>query len=166
MPRKLIATLSLCSLILAGCQSTGGLHKAPPPDTQGQQPPPPTTSEPARPESSDVPWEQARSRNMAFRAVGNEPGWNVEVEKSRQPTLFLNLDYGQRHLKVPQASVSVDEQSGTITFRGQADDTSPVELVIHRGQCQDDMSGQQLDASAKLEVGSQTYKGCGKFLFQ
>lgn len=163
MPRKLIAMMTLCTLILAGCQSNGGLRKTPPPAQQQT----PTSQADTRSESqSSAPWDQARERGMAFRAVGNEPGWEVEVEKNRQPTLFLTLDYGQHHMKVPQAEVSVDKSSGTITFHGQAEDNSPVQLVVHRGQCQDDMSGQKMDAAAKLEVGSKTYAGCGKFLLQ
>ncbi len=168
MPRKLIASLTLCSLVLAGCQSTGGMRQTPPPAPAPHptQQPATTPGQPPATEGSTTPWDQARQRGMAFRAVGNEPGWTAEVEKSHQPAMYLTLDYGQRRLQVSQADVSIDKQAGTITFRGQSADGSPVSMVVQRGQCQDGMSGQQMDASAKLQVGPKTYTGCGRFLLQ
>lgn len=112
------------------------------------------------------PWDAARARGVGFRAVGNEPGWNVEVDKGAAPPMRVVLDYGQRQVQVAHTQPFSDQASGTVGFRGNADDGTRVELTIHRGQCQDDMSGESFDASAELAVGAQHYKGCGRFLFQ
>jgi uncharacterized lipoprotein YbaY len=112
------------------------------------------------------PWDAARARGVGFRAVGNEPGWNVEVDKGAAPPMRATLDYGQRQLQVAHTQPFSDPASGTVGFRGNTDDGTRVELTIHRGQCQDDMSGESFDASAELAVGAQRYKGCGRFLFQ
>lgn len=154
--RLRLTTLSLCLLALAGCQTTGGIHE------------PATTAPPATPAAPEPasPWQQARDRGMIFRATGQDPGWSVEVQKSRTPTLFVVLDDSQRHLQVPQATPFSDPKTGTAGFRGSAEDGTPVELLIHRGQCESDMSGKQQDASAELNVGARQYQGCGRFLFQ
>lgn len=112
------------------------------------------------------PWDAARARGVGFRAVGNEPGWNVEVDKGAAPPMRVVLDYGQRQVQVAHTQPFSDQASGTVGFRGNAEDGTRIELTIHRGQCQDDMSGESFDASAELAVGAQHYKGCGRFLFQ
>jgi len=155
--------LSLGVLALAGCQTTGGTRQPAPP---GSRPAPPSTSGQAQVPSQPSPWALARERGMAFRAVGNEPGWSVEVQKSHSPTLFVALDYNQRHLQVPDSSISSDQAKGLITFSGLAKNGTPVQLRIHRGQCQDNMSGHKFAASAQLSVGAEKYKGCGRFLMQ
>lgn len=164
--RTRLALLSLCALALAGCQTAGGLHApAPPSPAPAPGAPPPSATAPGN-RAPVSPWEDARERGMAFRAAGNEPAWSVEVQKSRSPTLFVVLDYGQRHLEIPHASVSSNQETGLVTFRGNAGNGTPVELVVHRGQCQDDMSGQKFAASAALTVGTDQYTGCGQFLLQ
>ncbi|HET7267885.1 MAG TPA: hypothetical protein VFJ15_07225 [Oleiagrimonas sp.] len=155
--------LSLGVLALAGCQTTGGIHQ---PTSPGSQPASPSTTGEATTPPKPSPWALARERGMAFRAVGNEPGWSVEVEKSHSPTLFVSLQYNQRHLKVRDSSVSSDQDKGLITFSGLAKDGTPVQLLIHRGQCVDNMSGHKFAASAELDVGAKKYTGCGRFLMQ
>lgn len=155
--------LSLGVLALAGCQTTGGIH---PPTSPGSQPAPSSTTDQAEVPPKPSPWAVARERGMAFRAVGNEPGWSVEVQKSRSPTLFVSLQYNQRHLKVRDSSISSNQEKGLVTFSGLAKDGTPVQLLIHRGQCVDNMSGHKFAASAQLSVGAEKYDGCGRFLMQ
>ncbi|HET7300048.1 MAG TPA: hypothetical protein VFJ01_05290 [Oleiagrimonas sp.] len=167
MQRRLI-TLSICALALAGCQTMGGhpvSTPAPPPPASGSSSAVAPTVTPGTP-AQPSPWEVAREHGMVFRASGNQPGWSVEVQKSHTPTLFIVLDDSQRHMQVPQATIFSDPKTGTVGFRGSAQDGTPVELTIRRGQCQDNMSGAKLAAAAELDVGAAQYKGCGRFLFQ
>ncbi len=151
--------LSLGVLAMAGCQSMGGVQpSAPGANTPGTRP-----SGAAAPPS---PWAAARARGMAFRAVGSDPDWSVEVSRSHAPTMFVDISDRQRHLQIPNATVSSDQASGTVTFRGSAADGSPVELVVRRGQCQTNMSGHTTAAAVELDVGPHQYKGCGRFLIQ
>lgn len=110
------------------------------------------------------PWTQAREREIGFRAVGNEPGWLVEVPLGEQPQLHLVLDYGERELRVPGAE-AFEDADGTSGYRGQADGVD-VELRIRREDCTDSMSGEVFDASAEAHVGGDTFSGCGRFLFE
>ncbi len=167
MQRKWIV-LSVCAMVLAGCQTSGGLHTppptTPPPTSQAGTTTPPPTAPGETPTTS--PWEAARAHGMIFRASGQAPDWSVEVQKSRAPTLFIALNDQQRQLQVPNTQPLSDPKSGTVSFSGNAQDGTPVQLTIHRGQCQQDMDGEKLAASAELNIGSRQYSGCGKFLFQ
>jgi uncharacterized membrane protein len=141
-------------LVLAGCQVSTR--------PSGPSAPAPASST-AAPQQSV--WQAARERGMAFRAAGDDPGWSVEVQRSRHPTLYVVLDASQRHMQVPDAQAFSHQGKGEAGFRGTAEDGTPVELTIRRGQCQKDMSGHKL-AAAELAVGASQYTGCGKFLFQ
>jgi putative lipoprotein len=104
------------------------------------------------------PWIEAASRGIAFRAVGSEPGWFVEVDNGASPSLHATLDYGEREVIVAEA------QPANLGFTGKAADGTPVVLDIQRTRCQDGMSGEAFEAIAQLVVGDKTYRGCGAFL--
>lgn len=106
------------------------------------------------------PWDAARARGIAFRAVGNEPGWMVEVGRGETPSLHAQLDFGARTLDVASAQPRKD---GT-GFTGQTANGTKVELAIERKGCVDDMSGASFEASAQLSDGGKSYRGCGAFL--
>lgn len=109
------------------------------------------------------PWVDAQSRNIGFRAVGNEPGWYVEVGRGEAPALHALLDYGEREIDVANAKPMTGEITG---FRGTATDGTAIELRIARAPCNDGMSGEAFEASAELLVADRSYKGCGAYLFE
>jgi uncharacterized membrane protein len=104
------------------------------------------------------PWIEAASRGIVFRAVGNEPGWFVEVAKGESPALHATLDYGDREAIVAKA------QPAGLGFTGKTADGTTVVLEIQRTRCQDGMSGEAFEATARLVVGDKAYRGCGAFL--
>lgn len=108
------------------------------------------------------PWVDAQSRNIGFRAIGNEPGWYVEVGRGEAPALHAELDYGERKLDIASVTPLDAPVSG---FRGTATDGTTAELRVTREPCNDGMSGEAFEASAELVVGDRTYKGCGAYLF-
>ena len=108
------------------------------------------------------PWDDARARGVALRAVGNEPGWVVEVDRGEVPRLRAELDYGERRIEVAGAQPLT--QGDATGFRGTTSDGEPLELRIRRVRCHDGMSGHPFPASAELVVGDRTYRGCAAFL--
>lgn len=104
------------------------------------------------------PWNDALLRGIAFRAVGNEPGWYVEVEGGNRPRLRGVLDYGERPLDVQAAW----------TARGYAANTAGadvgIEVDVERAECTDGMSGQRFEARVRLSMGDRAYDGCGGWL--
>ena len=103
------------------------------------------------------PWADAASRGIAFRAVGNEPGWTVEIGTGGAPSLSAVLDYGQRKIMVAQM------RPAQLGYRGETGDGTLVALDIQRAPCQA-ASGETFEADATLTVGSESYRGCGAFL--
>lgn len=106
------------------------------------------------------PWDQARQRGIGFRAVGQEPGWLVEVGQGETPDLHLTLDNGTRQLQVGQAQ-PLAEGAG---FSGKTAEGTAVELRVVHEACTDVMSGEAFQTSAQLKVDGQTLNGCGRFL--
>ena len=105
------------------------------------------------------PWVTARERGVVYRAVGQEPGWVVEVDSGVAPSVRVELDYGQRRLHVPRSRV-LEAPKG---FKGRAD-RKTVRLHIFREACRDTMSGEAFDTRAELHVGDRVYSGCGRYL--
>lgn len=104
------------------------------------------------------PWDAAKARGAAFRAVGNEPGWLVEMGAGKTPSLHAELDYGERQIDLARTQATPDG------FQGNTADGIAIQLIAKRETCQDDMSGESFPASASLVVGDKTYRGCGRFL--
>lgn len=107
------------------------------------------------------PWFDAAERGIAFRAVGSEPGWFVEVNAGDAPRLHATLDYGERTIEVTNVAALDGDAFG---YHGTATDGSPVLLRLRHEACADGMSGEQFEASAQLTVGQMVYRGCGAFL--
>lgn len=105
------------------------------------------------------PWAEARERGVVYRAVGQEPGWVVEVGAGGRPPMRVVLDYGERRLEVPR-SQSLNAASG---FRGHAGELA-LELRIMHEACRDTMSGEHFETRAELRVNGALYRGCGRFL--
>lgn len=107
------------------------------------------------------PWAVATDAGVTFRAVGQEPGWLVEV--TDDPTdggasMTAHLDYGQRLLEATGMQREGDAWSGE-----SADGTS-ISLAVEERVCSDPMSGEQFRAAATLVVDGEEYLGCGAWL--
>lgn len=105
------------------------------------------------------PWVEARERGVHYRAVGQEPGWLVEVGQGNAPPIGLLLDYGARRLELRES----EPLPAATGFRGISG-TISVELHIRQETCHDSMSGESFATAAELRVGDRVYRGCGRFL--
>lgn len=106
------------------------------------------------------PWAQAEARGLAFRGIGTEPGWLIEVGSGAAPALHAELDYGERIVDVANAEAFAGG------YRGSTGDGVAVELRIRRETCSDGMSDQSYPAAIALTVGERSYRGCGRYLGQ
>lgn len=104
------------------------------------------------------PWNDAAARGVTFRAVGNEPGWWVEITGGARPALHATLDYGDRVLDVSELASTPGR------FSGRASNGAVVVLIAERRQCHDGMSGAAFEATVTLTAGDKVYRGCGAFL--
>mgnify|MGYP001819895105 FL=1 len=106
-----------------------------------------------------APWEDARRRGVDFRAVGNEPGWHLEIREGE--TLLLVLAYGSRRvlLDTPRRTEQGVEQ---IYSAGEGD--QQVRVNISPTFCTDAMSGESFPFTVSVDWQGEQLQGCGRAL--
>ena len=104
--------------------------------------------------------QDARARGIDFRAIGQEPGWVVELTDGGQ--ISAVLDYGATTLALPAPSAETAED-GTVAYDASTD-TDHLILRIKRKVCIDSMSGESHSSTVELLVNDKPYQGCGDWL--
>jgi putative lipoprotein len=104
--------------------------------------------------------QDARARGIDFRAIGQEPGWVVEVTDGGQISALL--DYGATSLMLPTPSTETAED-GTVIYDASTD-TDHLTMRIKRKVCIDSMSGETHPSTVELLVNEKPYQGCGDWL--
>ncbi len=110
--------------------------------------------EPAR-----APWEDARRRGVDFRAVGNEPGWQLEIRDGSQ-ILYVG-DYGMNRVMTPDPGAE-EVASGRIYHAVTEANELIVEIVDE--ECADTMQDATYPAQVTLTVNGKVLRGCGMAL--
>ena len=111
-----------------------------------------------------APWdgvffELARDRD--FRAVGQEPGWQLEIRKGAE--MRFTYDYGIYSAVTPASRVKVDSSTGTRTYHAVAEvDDLRVEIVPVA--CADTMSGRPFATTVSVTLNGRSFRGCGEEL--
>lgn len=106
-----------------------------------------------------VPWEDARRRGVDFRAVGNEPGWQLEIHSGKR--MLFEFDYGMQRIMV-QDPKWVDTDTTRAYSGVSAERNLNVEIVEQA--CVDSMSGEQFPDRVVVRLDNQQYEGCGQHL--
>lgn len=111
-------------------------------------------------EGSAAVWEAARDRGVRFRAVGQEPGWLVEVTPHQQ--IHVLADYGEITFDAPW-SEPVRDDDGTLTYLTSTAEHT-VRVVVREIPCTDTMSGEEFPLAVVLELDERALYGCGRML--
>jgi len=106
-------------------------------------------------------WEQAKLNGADFRAVGNEPGWHMEISNKRD--IVLVTDYGQHTYRLTSSVIKSLPHSNT-TIYNASNNGNMIEVVIKGDPCRDSMSGETFAATVSVLVNEKRYSGCGKAL--
>ncbi|WP_239496252.1 MliC family protein [Salinicola peritrichatus] len=96
-----------------------------------------------------------------FYASGNEPGWNVSLDR-RTTTLTLVSDYGQARDTFDYRVASVTNGSDARMVLVSDSGRLPLEMDLRAGACFDSMSGQPWPVKVTLRYGDQQWQGCGQ----
>jgi heat shock protein HslJ len=104
--------------------------------------------------------QDARARGIDFRAVGQEPGWVVELKEGDQITAVLDYSATSLMLPTPSADTAAD---GTVMYDASTD-TDHLVLSIKSKVCLDTMSGESHPSTVALMVNDKAYQGCGDWL--
>jgi putative lipoprotein len=118
--------------------------------------PPPGTAPQDRPGAPD-PWADARARGIDFRAVGQEPGWYIEIDHESQ--LRLLYDYAE-HEAVAAAPLPLVTDNQTTYAAATRDHT--VSVVSETRICRDAMSGAEYPATVTVRIDGRELHGCGR----
>ena len=106
-------------------------------------------------------WEHAKLSGVDFRAVGNEPGWDLEIRNG--DNLKFVYDYGQSELIVPAPVPQEDAEAQQAVYDVQ-NDAYALTVRILAGPCLDSMSGEQFESHVFVDLGGKTFQGCGRAL--
>jgi membrane-bound inhibitor of C-type lysozyme len=100
--------------------------------------------------------EDARARGVVYRALGNEPGWILEVGPASR--LSWTTNFGQDRFDFEQAQAATTPDGATV-YTAQQGDVS-IKASIRAERCVDD-GDVEFDHVVTVESGGQTLRGCG-----
>ncbi len=104
-------------------------------------------------------WHKAKLRGVAFRAIGQEPGWLLEITQGKEILLVTN--YGQERKSLPYVEPQEDKAARKTVFALE-DSTS---VLIEGKPCSDSMSGESFQTTVSITIGALVLNGCGRALF-
>ena len=102
-------------------------------------------------------WERAKLDGADFRAVGNEPGWSLEILAGRR--LVLLADYGATRVELPLPEPTEDPVARRTRW-----DAGEIILEVIGRACRDSMSGESFETEAIVHWQGRTLRGCGRAL--
>jgi len=103
-------------------------------------------------------WEDAKLGGIDFRALGNEPGWLVDVYVDDR--FDVQWRYGERTAELPYMRPEMPDESTTV-FRSETDEHSHV-MTLKAGGCTDTMSGFAFPVAVTIRIDGSEYTGCGR----
>ena len=106
-------------------------------------------------------WEAAKLRGVDYRALGQEPSWQLEISSERG--FLLVTDYGANRVEFPYAEPEVDQAQRTTRFSSQLGGNS-ISITIKGEKCSDIMSGETFSSRVEVSWQGETLSGCGRAL--
>ena len=106
-------------------------------------------------------WEHAKLNGVEFRAMGNEPGWYLEIRN--QDTILFVGDYGNSRYEFATPEPLINQQKHTTIYQTAAGGKS-MTITLEGRQCQDTMSGESFATTVRVALDHQHYQGCGRAL--
>ena len=104
-------------------------------------------------------WHKAKLRGVAFRAIGQEPGWLLEIKNGEEILVVTN--YGQDRNLYPYVDPQEDKAARKTVFQIDAN----TRVLIEGMPCSDSMSGENFQSTVTVTLGAQVLEGCGRALF-
>ncbi len=106
-------------------------------------------------------WEDAKLRGIGFRAVGNEPGWYLEINENEK-IVFIN-NYGENQYEFTTPEPLIDQLSRTTKYEVQ-DDTHELTITLKGKRCHDSMRDESFETAVTVIFDGKYFTGCGKAL--
>ncbi len=106
-------------------------------------------------------WEHAKLNGVDFRAVGNEPGWVLEIRE--QDRLDLNYDYGAASLSLPIVETRPEPERRRTVYVGRKG-AQTLRVVLTGEVCNDTMSDEVYAVRVVVAFDDRRLSGCGRAL--
>lgn len=106
-------------------------------------------------------WAAAKLRGVDFRALGQEPGWYLEITEGEQITYIGN--YGQDTVITPTPKPDISKQRKRTFYQVRTNEHA-LKIEIADTTCSDAMSGFSFPSKVMVTVDGRTYPGCGRSL--
>lgn len=110
-------------------------------------------------ESIDDVWHKAKLRGVSFRAVGQEPGWLLEITTGEE--FLLVTDYGGSRVSLPYVEPLVYQEQRRTEYILEDQQTV---IEIRGDPCRDTMSGEEFAVSVTITRPDGALNGCGRAL--
>jgi putative lipoprotein len=103
-------------------------------------------------------WEDAKLRGVSYRAIGQEPGWELAIVTGE--AIYLTTDYGEltRTFLYVEPTVNPEKRRSEYALEGGT------RIVIEGQPCADSMSGETFASRVTVQQESRTLHGCGRAL--
>ena len=105
-------------------------------------------------------WEHAKLNGVDFRAVGNEPGWYLEIYEGNK--IRFVADYGKvryKDINLPDPQIIPNTHKTVYTF---VIDEHVLEISIEAKLCRDTMVDEQYENTVIVNLDDKKYIGCGR----
>jgi putative lipoprotein len=112
-------------------------------------------------DASLSPWEKAKRQGIDFRAVGNEPGWMIEIRDN--DVMVFTGDYGEVQITAPVKEAEINPQTGDLIYLAQTEILN-LTVTIEETPFTDTMSGEVFPRTVTVNVNGQEYQGGGQEL--
>jgi uncharacterized membrane protein len=103
-------------------------------------------------------WEHAKLNGADFRAVGNEPGWHLEIYHDR---IVLITDYGAARYEFDTPEPVAEPNAFHTTYRTE-DNSHSLTVLLESQRCRDTMSGEEFETTVTVTLDDKTFSGCGR----
>lgn len=105
-----------------------------------------------------APHDGLRAAGVDFRAVGQEPGWILDIYT--RGTIKFVWDYGESYAEFAVAAPT-SPQEGATRYEANSDGRALV-VTVRRAPCQDAMSGEAYPSTVEVVIDGRTLNGCGR----
>lgn len=105
--------------------------------------------------------EDARARGITFRAVGNEPGWLLEIGPENR--VMFEDGYGSMRVVFQSLTPRNNAQPG-ITIYENTSSAYLMKITLRQQTCADTMSEETFTHTVDIEVEGAKRRGCGQEL--
>ena len=106
-------------------------------------------------------WEHAKLNGADYRAIGNEPGWHLQIRN--QSKLILVTDYGSARHEFDLPEPVIDPTSRTTRYEIVQEGQKLI-LTISGDTCHDSMSGEEFESTVEVLWNGELLRGCGRAL--